>query len=475
MYEEEKDFFYGEEDSSEALNKFKRSLITGSKRYFDVSEFEEIVEYLLEEGDINASEIAARQGIQIHPNAETLHLKYAQVLLNNGKFKDAITHLDLVEKVEPANPDVHLIKGSAWLARGDEARAGRSFRKAIKTAGEEVDDILYHIGTAYIQVGDIPTAILNFEKALVANPDNEMALFELGFFCDQQGDYKKSISYYNRYLDIDPFNYSTWFNMGITQNKAGNYGKAVEAYEFALALNDDFKHAVFNIANAYANEGKYREAIKKYYEYLESDPENDDAYCYIGECYLNMDEFKKSSEHYQKAIDLNNDNDTAWFGLGIIMWVEKKYTESIVFIRKALEIDDSCMEYSLTLSKVYSDFNHKGKALDVLKKAIKQEPDNSEIWLTWTDVFLNFGELGNAIHVLENAIQDNSDAILKYRLVSLYLEDKNEQEAFSILDTAMRQDFLLINLLFDFYPKAAKNKRLQKKIDEFRKTDLLET
>ena len=51
-------------------------------------------------GDINASEIAAQQGIQIHPNAVALHLKYAQVLLSKGKFEDAIKHLNFVERVE---------------------------------------------------------------------------------------------------------------------------------------------------------------------------------------------------------------------------------------------------------------------------------------------------------------------------------------------------------------------------------------
>ena len=50
MNEEERKQF-SEEDISEALNRFiKRSLISGSKKYFDVSEFEGIVEHLLEEG-----------------------------------------------------------------------------------------------------------------------------------------------------------------------------------------------------------------------------------------------------------------------------------------------------------------------------------------------------------------------------------------------------------------------------------------
>ncbi|NCB08792.1 MAG: tetratricopeptide repeat protein, partial [Bacteroidia bacterium] len=194
MNEEERNYFE-EEDISEALSRFKRSLISGSKKYFDVSEFEGIVEQLLEEGDINASEIAVKQGIQIHPQAVALQLKYAQVLLNKGKYEEALRRLTLIEKVEKTNPDVHLIKGSAWLVKGEDVKARTAFRKAIKYAGNEVDDVLYHIGSAYVHAGDISSAIVYFEKAVIANPENEMALYDLGFFCDQTGDYEKSVQY----------------------------------------------------------------------------------------------------------------------------------------------------------------------------------------------------------------------------------------------------------------------------------------
>ena len=461
--------FLSEESISEALNRFKQSLISGQKSYFDVSEFEGIVEYLLDEGDINASEIAAKQGIQIHPGAVPLQLKYAQVLLSKGMYENALKYLELAEHLEWANPDVHLMKGSAWLILGEDQYAEKSFRRALKTAETEKDDIFYHIGAAYIQAGEVKKAVDYFEKALQINPRNEMALYELGFFSDQQGDFQKSIQYYNRYLNIDPFNYSTCFNLGITYNKAGQYDKAVEAYEFAHALNDDFNQALFNIGNAYANSGKYREAIQKYNEYLEIDPENDDAYCYIGECYLNLEDYIQSEYNYQKAIKVNPENDTAWFGVGLIMWVEKKWEESIVFIKKAVSLDDTNPEYLLSLGKVLSDLNHLEKAIEALQKAAALEPENNEIWLTWVDMLLQKGKKERARKVLERAFKKNQDVQLKYRMVSVLLETKREKEAFAMLENAMEQDFQQVNYLFDIYPRDLKNKKLNLRIDNFRK------
>jgi tetratricopeptide (TPR) repeat protein len=458
---------FDEEDIGEVVNRFKRSLVSGRKKYFDVSEFECIVEQLLEEGDLKSSEIAVMQGIQIHPNAVPLHLKYAQVLLNKEKFEDAIKCLSIVERIEPTNPDVHFIKGNAWLAMDRRTDALKAFGNAIKYAGSEIDNILYHIGLSFIQSGDSPRAIHYFERVLRINPEDEMTLCELGFIYDQIGNFSKSIEYYNRLIDVNPYNYSSWFNLGITYNKAGNHDEAIKAYEFALVANEEFHQALLNIANVFANVGKYNEAIEKYKEYLKLVSDDDYVFCCIGECYFNIENYVKSKKYYHKAIELNANNDTAWFGVGLVMWEERQYKDSITFINNAIGIDETNSEYWHALAKVYSDFNHKTDAVKALKKAVKLELDNSEIWLTWVDIYLNFKEIESAVKILKTAIKKNSDVILKYRLVGLLLENKRNEEAFEMLDLAMKQDFIKVNHLFEFYPKASKNRQLKKRIDEF--------
>lgn len=463
---EDKDNFY-EDDIVGAVNRFKSSLITGRTSYFDVSEFEGIVEQLLEEGDLKSSEIAAKQGIQIHPNAVPLQLKYAQVLLNKGHYKKSLKYLEIAEKVDANNPDVHLLKGSARMIMGNEAEALNSFKKAIKFAGAELDEILYHIGSSYLQIGEIQKAIRYFEKAVRANPNNDMALYDLGFFYDQEGNFKKSIEFYNKYLDVDPFNQYVWFNLGTVYNKTENHTKAIEAYEFAYALNDSFHMAVFNIANALANAERYGEAIGKYFEFLKQEPDNDDAYCYIGECYLNMEDYIQSETYYRKALKINKKNDTGWFGIGLIRWIERQYDESIHFIKKAIRLDDLNSEYWLTLGKIYNDCDNFSGAVQALKKAARIEPANSEIWLVWADVYHKAGEIPNAVRILKKAISHNSNVVLKYRLTASLLQLRKIKEAIEFAEIAMKQDFGQLEYLFGIYPKAVTNKKFSQFISEF--------
>jgi tetratricopeptide (TPR) repeat protein len=459
---------YWDDEILEAVNRFKRSLISGSTKYFDVAEFEGIVEQLLEEGDLQGSEIAAEQGIKIHPNAVPLQLKYAQILINKGLYEKSLIYLQIAEEVDSKNPDVHLLKGSAQMVMGNETDALLSFRKAIKYAGVDIDEILYQIGSTYVQVGNIPKAIYYFEKTVRANPFNDLALYDLGFFYDQENKLKKSVRYYNKYLDIDPFNQYVWFNLGTVYNKMENHGKAIEAYEFAHALNDNFHMALFNIGNALANDERYQEAIDKYKEFLLVEPDNDEAFCYIGECYLNIEDYIQAQYYYNRAIEINKNNDTAWFGIGLILWIEQNFEASIKFIKKAIKLDELNSEYWLTIGKIYKDFNHKADAVSSIKKAARIEPENIEIWLTWADVYLRFEEPENAVRILRKGIEKNGNAILKYRLVALMLELKQQKEAYELLSYALMQDFEQVEFLFEINPKLQKNRKLNKMVADFK-------
>ena len=154
------------------------------------------------------------------------------------------------------------------------------------------------------------------------------------------------------------------------------------------------------------------------------------------------------------------------------MWVEKKYTESVVFMKKALEIDEFNSEYLLTLAKVFIDNNYMKGAEIMLKKAAKLDPENSEIWLTAADTCTKSGDLQKALKIMRKAVIKNEDPVLKYRLVGLLLESKIEKEAFELLYHAMEQEFVQISSLYEFYPKALKNKRLKRIVDNFKQKNV---
>ena len=279
---EDRRAFSDEYESTESFSRFKASLLSGRIEYFDVADFEDIIDHLIDEGEFDNAEVAIMQAINMHPGSLTLRIRYVQSLLNNDKPVTALVELKLLEAIEDKNPEIYLLKGNAHLLLDEHQEASLNFRKAIEHAGPEADEINYLIGSAYVDNDDLEMAVRYFDNAWKANPKHEMALFDLAFYYDMLGIPEKSIEYYNHYLDLDPYNLSAWFNLGIAYNRTVQFEKAVEAYDYAILLYPEAFHAIFNKANSLANLTKYKEAIAAYREYLKFDKDNDDALCYIG-------------------------------------------------------------------------------------------------------------------------------------------------------------------------------------------------
>jgi len=461
--------FFDEQDSLDAYIRFRNSLVSGVDQYFDVAEFESIIDSLMDEGDLEALDMAIRQAITIHPDSVTIRLFYVQALINRGEPEKALKELHFPEKVEKSNPDIFMMKGTSFLMLNEPQKAESSFKKAIRLAGDDLDDILYHIGSSYVPYGDIETAVKYFEQSYKENPQNESVLNDLGYFCDQLGFSAKSIRYYNLYLDIDPFNPAVWFNLGIAYNRTLKFESALDAYDYTLALDSRFYHAIFNRANSLANLERYNEAIEAYRRYLKSDPENDDAFTYMGECYLNLGRYRLAERNYRKALAINQHNDVALFSTGIIRWVEKQYDQSLELIKAAIEIEKDTPDYWYTYARVLADSGHRNEAFTAFRKAASLNPLNAEIWINFAEYQHKHGRVNDAINTLKRGIKyNNNDAAIKYLLAAYLLETNEEKEAAVQLETALKLDFSRHSDLFKIYPKAAQNDSVKKLIKTYK-------
>ncbi|MGE5449293.1 MAG: tetratricopeptide repeat protein, partial [Bacteroidales bacterium] len=241
MNEDAKDF--EEDDFQEAIARFNEMIDHKGSIYFDVFEWEGIIDHFLEEGDFMLAQKALDSGLAIHPNAISLQIKNAQLLLNEEKPDECLDLLHYIEKIDGNNPEIYLTKGAAYNLQGNFKKAVKAFEHALRMPIDDLDETLYNIGISFGQTGETYLAIKYLEKAYQNNPKNEIVLYELGYYYDRDSQFEKSIEFYNKYLDIDPFNHSVWYNIGITYNRMGKFDKAIEAYDYALALNEDFLHS----------------------------------------------------------------------------------------------------------------------------------------------------------------------------------------------------------------------------------------
>src|SRR5512133_499901 len=266
-----------DEDVKQAVQKFERMRKNNENYFFDVIEFESIIDYYIECNNATKAFDAANLATQQHPNSVSIQLRKARVLIDKGKATEALRILKKLENIEPGNHEIFIAKGTALGILGDVQGAKRLFDYALTLDSDEPENILFDITSVLQNLNYYEQLIPYMKKLVEIEPDFKAHLYDLAYAYEKTEDFENSIKYYLQYLEEEPFSDSAWYNLGIIYNKLELYDKAMEAYDYALAINSQNTFALFNKGNILNNLERFEEAVPVYHEYLENEPESFEA------------------------------------------------------------------------------------------------------------------------------------------------------------------------------------------------------
>lgn len=460
--EEERDWLYENDDVFNAVRRFEDMLGKKAQYFFDVYEFEEIINYYIDTNNFTKAVSATEYGYRLYPDSTIIQLKIAHLLIDRGKAAESIGILNKIEQIEQSNYEVYILKGSAYNLLGKVSEARQHFDKAVSLShNDNRDTVLYNIGLTFEQQSNYEAAVQYFLEAYQTDPGNYTILFDLAFCYDQLSQAEQSIYYYNKYLDEEPYSDLAWFNLGTVYNKTEQFEKSIEAYDFAIAINENYSSAYYNKANILSNLERYKDALVEYLEFLKFDEKHTLAHCYIGECYEKLGRYEESLFFFQKAIAIDPNCSEAWFGQGVVKMHLECYDESLSYINRALDLNEDNTEYLYAKGMVYMRQNDHSNGIQVYKQLVELDPSDFEAWLNYSELLVDSGKLDVAVDVLLKANDLNfNNAHINLRLASYMFLQSNIPQGLNYLDKAFELNIPLIDELYDFYPEAANNEAI---------------
>ena len=153
-----------------------------------------------------------RHMLKLDPEHYIAHNNMGDILMNDGRLNDAVTHFAEALRF---NPDL-------WPAH-------------------------INMGTAYAQQGKVEKAVFHYTESIRINPNADEAYFNLGNIFASRDRLELSITYYSMALEIDPGNASVHNNLGIARMRQGQIKKAFEHFYQALQIRPDFEDAHSNM------------------------------------------------------------------------------------------------------------------------------------------------------------------------------------------------------------------------------------
>lgn len=472
MKEEFEDIFQNEE-YEELLNRWEDMLKNKKKYFFDVFEFENIIDYYIDSEKSNNALKAITLASEQHPTSIIIQLKKAQVLIDRGQAAQALKIIDQLELIESSNIDIFLVKGAAFNALNRYSESERAFDTAVSLAFEEKIDVLQSVASAFEEAGKYQISLKYLLEAYKIEPGNLMLLFDIGYCYEKLGQIKMSIDFYLRYLDKEPFSENAWYNLGILYSKAEMFDKAIEAYEFAIAINPDFSLAYFNLANAFSNNEQFQKAIENYIEYLNYDGESVEVLTYLGDCHESLKEFDQAFQYYSDAIKLDDLYADAHFGMANVKYQQNNFNEALMFIGKAIKIDDLNAEYHYLLGSIYSELKKENLACNAYQKAYNIEPSEIDFVIAYNESLVKTERYIEARDILLNYLNNNKrDAQVYYRLAGCFLWLNDNEKAIDALENGLRLNSANYEETNIIFPYALDNRKFKKLIESYQMKDL---
>ncbi|OXM50069.1 tetratricopeptide repeat protein [Amycolatopsis alba] len=161
----------------------------------------------------------------------------ASFLERNGD-EAASAAYDAIVTADPGSANVHAIR-AGFHRRGERNRlAIDGFTTALRM-DPEYEWAYYMRGRAYEDLGDLPAALADFERAIDLAPDDAENHLQRGMTLRRLKQYSAALSSFSRAIELDPGNgwAHTWRAM--THQRSGDHPAALADIDVAVAANPE--------------------------------------------------------------------------------------------------------------------------------------------------------------------------------------------------------------------------------------------
>lgn len=194
-------------------------------------------------------------------------------------------------------------------------------------------------GDKYYQAGDIDTAVSEFRKALLLDPENVNVLNSLGVCHGVREAFQNALECFTKAMELDPQEVMAVYNSGYVHLCMNNYEKALELFLQAVQTDETLFEASFQSGRIYMETGRPEQAKKFLEKAVELNNGSGAAHRYLGDCYAALDRGDDAVAAYKTALKLRPDDAEALSALGMLYEIQNRNADiALMFCRRAVEM-----------------------------------------------------------------------------------------------------------------------------------------
>lgn len=424
------------QDSDAPVTRFEQMLKTNQVYFFDAVEFESIVQFYIDTGEINLANKALEMAINQHPVHSDLLLLKSELLILDGNHQEADILLTTIEKIEPSNQEIYIQRATIYSKSKNHKESIRLLQKALDFT-DDPQEIWCLLGMEYMVVEDYKQAKEYFKHCIKSDPDDYQVLYNLLYCLDFLKNYNEAIEVLNQILEHNPYNEIAWLEMGKQYLQLNMQSEALSAFDFAIISEDHFTGAYVEKGKLLKVMGRYNEAIEHFEISLQLDDPSSYLLTQIANCHTILGNDQLALQFFKKGINEDPTNEKAWVGIIDFFISRKNLIKANYYCKKALQINDNYLSY-------WKRSAHLNKALKAYEEAEIAYQNTIELgnyelntWSEWMETLILLNEWEKACTIGQQAKEFYPDEIaFDFKLAGCY----------AALGKSIERDYFLQNV-----------------------------
>lgn len=334
--------------------------------------FAGVGEYYLTNAEVDNSLKFFREAAMLDAKNGTAKLGLSEALTRKGddvmvKGQTDIAKLlyDEAVKNNPANAFAYAGLAEVAAAKDDSKTAIANYEKALML-DPDLTELNAPLGVYYFQSGEIAKSETVLQKAIATNSDNPESQFFIGMVRYRQNRNQEAVDAFQKSIQLDPNNPETHYYLGAVYDRLDRDKDAIAEYRKAIALNPRYFEAWFDLGAAYYNRATdqgtnstfYDEAVKAYKEALKINPRSGEAHANLADVYRQMRKLDDAIGEYRLATTFITNDPELYSKFGYVAGLRAATPGYDSFWR--LSIDN--LEKAVSMSADYVDYTNLGWA-----------------------------------------------------------------------------------------------------------------
>lgn len=317
--------------------------------------------------DYAAAADVYRALLKIQPNEVVTHVNLGVVLVNLGRFDEALAEYEAADKLLPNDPRIALNIALAYQKSGQVKEAETRFEALHKNAPQD-SRVTLLLADCSLQNGEDDRVIELLQPLEAQQSDNLALAYMLGLALLHKGRIAEGQVRLDRILRHGD-TAEARFLLGTRMFESGDYPAAVKQLAGAVDLNP----ALPQLQSLY------------------------------GRALLNTGDADAAVTAFQKALTTDTNDYAANLGLGQILTFRKQFNDAIPPLRRALQVRSGSVDAQLALAECLSGTGRFDSARPLAEAAERALPKSAEVHQTLVSIYAG-------LHLTNEAARERTQA-----------------------------------------------------------------